>query len=184
MEGERKLRLTGRRLVYEGGILDLYKDSIICPDGSHQEWDFVKHKIGYGAGVLPVLGDGNIMLIRQFRPEFGQELWEIPAGCAEKDDADTSVSALRELKEETGLISSDIRFLCRNASIPAFCNEWADIYVAYDCEPSPEGQCLDGGEDITTAVFSLDELKKMIRDKEIIDSKAVAAICAYGFLCV
>ena len=65
---EHKLRRTDRRLACQGAVLEFYRDSMILPDGAEQTWDYVHHKKGGGACSVPVLPDGSILLIRQFRP--------------------------------------------------------------------------------------------------------------------
>ena len=55
-----------RELVYKGAILDIYKDTMELPDGNKAEWDFVSHRMG-AAAILPVMKDGRIVMVRQYR---------------------------------------------------------------------------------------------------------------------
>ena len=63
------------------------------------------------AAVLPVLDDGRIIMVRQYRNALERETIEIPAGCRDFVGEDTRLCAERELKEETGYSSDDISFL-------------------------------------------------------------------------
>ena len=69
-----------RELVMKGTILDVYKDTMELPNGKTEEWDFVSHRMG-AACVLPVLEDGRILMVRQYRNALERETLEIPAGC-------------------------------------------------------------------------------------------------------
>ena len=50
------------------------------PNGKREEWDFVSHRMG-AAAILPVLPDGRIVMVRQYRNALERETLEIPAGC-------------------------------------------------------------------------------------------------------
>ena len=77
---EHKLHRTGRELACSGAVLEFYRDAMVLPDGQEQTWDYVHHKKGGGACTVPVLPDGRILLIRQFRPVIDRETLELPAG--------------------------------------------------------------------------------------------------------
>lgn len=175
-----KLKRLDRRLAFAGEVVDLYKDKMQYPDGSLHEWDYVHHKKGYGACILPVLPDGRIVLVRQFRPAVDEVILEIPAGGIEPTDESTKVCAERELTEETGYTSGEFSHLLRIQVAVAYCNEWLDIYLARNCTLAENGQNLDEGEDIQAEVFTLEELLDKVYGGEIKDAKTVAAITAYA----
>lgn len=105
-----EMKRQKRELVYKGSILDIYKDTMQFANGKTEEWDFVSHRKG-AAAVLPVLDDGRIIMVRQYRNALERETIEIPAGCRDFVGEDTRLCAERELKEETGYSSDDISFL-------------------------------------------------------------------------
>ena len=90
-----------RELVYKGAILDIYKDTMELPDGNKAEWDFVSHRMG-AAAILPVMKDGRIVMVRQYRNALERETLEIPAGGLNGREEPTDQAAMRELQEETG----------------------------------------------------------------------------------
>lgn len=104
-----EMKRQKRELVYKGSILDIYKDTMQFANGKTEEWDFVSHRKG-AAAVLPVLDDGRIIMVRQYRNALERETIEIPAGCRDFVGEDTRLCAERELKEETGYSSDDISF--------------------------------------------------------------------------
>ena len=76
-----ELKRLNRRTVFNGRAIDFCKDTMRLPDGRIEEWDFIHHKKGGGACVVPVLPDGRILLIRQMRPAIDRETLELPAGA-------------------------------------------------------------------------------------------------------
>ena len=173
------LKRIKRELVYKGSILDIYKDTMQLPNGKTEEWDYVAHRMG-AAAVLPVLPDGRIVMVRQYRNALERETLEIPAGCRDSLTEDTLVSASRELEEETGYRSDDISFLISLKTTVAFCNESIDVYLAKNLVKGE--QHLDDAEAIEVEIHSLDELCDMIYKGQLQDSKTVSAILAYSNL--
>ncbi len=172
-----KLERLERKLMYQGTILDIYKDTMCLPDGTTEEWDFVSHRKG-AAAVVPVMDDGRILMVHQYRNALERETIEIPAGSRDSLTEDTKTSAIRELEEETGYRSNKVSFLISLRTTVAFCDEFIDVYLAEELLPGK--QHLDVGESIEIAAYTLDELCQMIYQGRIQDSKTVAAIMAYS----
>ena len=64
--------------VYKGHFLTLDKDEVLLPNGEigYREW--IKHP---GAVCcIPILPDGKIVLIKQYRYAVKREIIELPAG--------------------------------------------------------------------------------------------------------
>ena len=77
-----KLKRLNRELASPGKALEFYRDTMELPDGRTEKWDFVHHKKGGGACVVPVLPDGRVLMIHQYRPAVDRETTELPAGTA------------------------------------------------------------------------------------------------------
>ena len=174
-----KIKRVKRELTYKGSILDIYKDTMKFENGTIEEWDFVSHRMG-AAAILPVLPDGKIILIRQYRNALERETLEIPAGCRDSLSEDTKICAARELEEETGYSSRNISFLLSLRTTVAFCDEFVDVYLAKDLVPGE--QHLDDAESIEVEIYELEELQKMVYEGKIQDSKTVSEIMAYSTL--
>jgi ADP-ribose pyrophosphatase len=166
--------------MYQGSILDIYKDTMQLPDGGQEEWDFVSHRMG-AAAILPVLPDGRIVMVRQYRNALERETLEIPAGSRDSRSEDTAVCAAREMEEETGYRSDHIAYLLSLRTTVAFCDEFIDVYVATDLKPG--ARHLDEGEVIDVELYTIEELCQKVYAGEIQDSKTVAAIMAYSNKC-
>lgn len=172
-----EIKRVNRELIYSGAILDFYKDTVELPDGSRQNWDFVSHRMG-AACVLPVLDDGRIIMVKQYRNALDRITLEIPAGKRDALDEDTAICAARELEEETGYRAGKIEKLLSLKSTVAFCDEFIDVYLATDLKEIGQ-QHLDEGEEIDIYYYSLEELCKMCYEGTLQDAKTVAAIMAY-----
>ncbi|MEZ5144991.1 MAG: NUDIX hydrolase [Acidimicrobiales bacterium] len=71
------------------------------PDGTSFQRDVVHHPEAVSA--VPLLDDGTVVLVRQYRAPLERELLEIPAGIRDVDGEDPETTAGRELVEEVGL---------------------------------------------------------------------------------
>ena len=129
------------------------------------------------AGVLPVLDNGNILMVRQYRNALDRETLEIPAGGLDGEKEEMIKCAARELEEETGYKSEDLSFLLSIRTTVAFCNERIDIFVARNLKKTH--QHLDEDEYVDVEEHSPQELVQMVYDGKIQDSKTVSAIMTY-----
>ena len=73
--------------------------------------------------------------------------------------------------------SLNLEWLITLRTTVAFCNERIEVYVAKNLVPSK--QHLDPNEFVNVELHTVEELKQMIFDGEIEDSKTVASILAY-----
>ncbi len=172
-----QIKRVDRRLMYSGTILNFYDDIMEDENGHQMHWDFIKHRMGASC-VLPVMEDGSLLLVRQYRPAVEFDSLEIPAGARDSLEEDYMDCAARELEEETGYRAGHMEFLVRIVTTPAFCDEDLMIYLATDLVPGV--QHLDEEEILSVERHSLEEALQMVFSQEIRDSKTVAAILAYA----
>lgn len=167
-----------RELVYHGAIIDYYQDTIKVPNGNIAKWDFIGHK--GAAAVVPVLEDGRILLVHQYRNALDRETIEIPAGGRNGVDEPYIDCAYRELEEETGykaVSKENLEFLISLKTTVAFCNEQIDVFVARGLTKTE--QHLDEDEFINVKAYEIDELMDMIYSGKMQDGKTVSALLAY-----
>lgn len=170
-----EIKRISRELVYKGHIIDMYKDTVKIPNGNLAEWDFIGHK--GAAAVVPVTDDGKLLMVRQYRNALDRFTLEIPAGGLENPDEPMLKCAARELEEETGFYSDNLKFLLSLRTTVAFCNEKIEVFVATDLIKSRQN--LDEDEYIDVAAYDVEELIAMIYAGEIEDSKTVSSVLAY-----
>ena len=169
------VKRMGRELAYQGTVLKVYKDHMKFSNGNTEDWDFIHHD--GAAAVIPVMDDGKILMVKQYRNALERDTLEIPAGKLDDPDEEGIVCASRELKEETGYSSDDLEWLLTIRTTVAFCNERIEVFVARNLIPGE--QHLDEDEFVDVEAYKLEELKEMIFEGKIQDSKTMAAILAY-----
>ena len=174
MEGE--FERIERQLVKKAHIFEMYEDTLKLPDGNIVHYDFLKHK--GASAVIPVLDDGRILMVRQYRPAIDRFTLEVPAGGRNTLDEDYLIAAKRELEEETGYMSEDIEHLLSVRTAVAFCDENIEIYVAKNLKKT--SQHLDDEEFIDVYPYELKELVQMVLSGKIQDAKTVSAIMTYA----
>ena len=128
------------------------------------------------AVVLPVLNDGQVLLIRNRRYSVNQVLIELPAGTLEKDE-DPMNCAGRELLEETGYLAGRLTPIAAFFSSPGILTEKLYAFAAYDLEKSVSA--LEEGEEIELLPRGLDDAIQMIQSGEIMDAKTIATLLMY-----
>lgn len=166
-----------RELIAKGAIIDYYQDTMQIPNGNVAKWDLIDHK--GAAAVVAVREDGKLLMVRQYRNALERETLEIPAGGLNGREEPTDAAAMRELAEETGFVCDKVELLTSIYTTVAFCNEKIDIYLARDLK-QPGSQHLDEDEFINVEAYSVDELKQMIYECKIQDSKTICGILTYA----
>jgi ADP-ribose pyrophosphatase len=162
------------REVYSGKIVKLHVDTIQLESGKPVIREVVVHPGGVTA--VPVLDDGRIMLIRQFRYPIGRFILELPAG--KLDSGQTPIDTIaRELEEEIGYSAGQITPECTFYPTPGISNEEIHLFIARNLTLCP--QRLEEGEHITLEACTIEECLQKIENGEIIDGKTILGILWY-----
>lgn len=154
--------------VFQGRLLRVAVDTVRLPDGNLAEREVVAHP---GAvAVLPVLDDGRIVLVAQYRHPVRQILWEVPAGKLDAGEAPDDC-VRRELEEETGYRAQCLERLGAVFTAPGFSDEVIHLYRASGLIfAAPR---TDADEFIEARVFSPEQIAAMVRRGEICDAKTL-----------
>jgi ADP-ribose pyrophosphatase len=164
--------------VYRGRILDVALEKHAMPDGRQSNFEIIRHP--GGAAVLPVMADGQILLIKQFRPAIGKMVYEIPAGRLEPNESPQECSG-RELIEETGYCATQITPLGGCWSTVGFCDEYIHLFLGQGLTVTE--QALEPDEVIELCPMPLDEALHKVKNGEILDSKTQLALLRYQLFC-
>ena len=167
-------RFEKSELIFDGAVAKGYDVSVRMPDGNVVRRDFF-HYAG-AAVILPVLDDGSIVLIRNYRFAIDEHLLELPAGMLEPGE-EPALCAARELTEETGYKAGKIDKLGIFYTGPGTTDETMHAFLATDLRAG--AQALEEYEQITVETVSQDELKQMILDGRMHDGKTIAALAMY-----
>ena len=157
--------------VFKGRIFSVTRDEIVLPNGKKAVRDIVRHP---GAAIIvPLLPNGRVLLVRQYRFATGQNIWEIPAGTLGENESPEEC-ALREVEEETGYKASSVEFIATIWPSPGYCDELMHLFVARGLTTSEQN--LDEDEIIEAHSFDAEQLREMIRNGEIADAKTLAGL--------
>jgi ADP-ribose pyrophosphatase len=169
-----KAKILKSTVVYEGPVFGVRRDEVLEPGGVRATREVVTHS--GSVVVLPVLDDGKVVLIRQYRHAARQYLWELVAGRIDAGETPKRAAA-RELLEETGYRAKRFSVFLDVFPTPGFVEERMFILLAEGLkagEAQPEED-----EKIEARAYSVKELKQMIRRGKLRDAKSVAGILYY-----
>jgi ADP-ribose pyrophosphatase len=178
---DREEKKADSKMIFRGKIINLRLDEVILPDGGRAAREVIEHS---GAVVvIPVLNNGNILFVKQYRYPVSDFLLELPAGKLDRGGEEITECARRELLEETHYSCGRIEKLLEFYTSPGFCDEKLHLLVATGLkhEAHPDIAC-DEDEFISIADFSPDEAVKMISDNKISDAKTILGILYYNSL--
>jgi len=171
-------RKTGKILksetIYEGKVFGVRADEVEEPNGVKATRVVITHP--GSVVVLPVLKDGRILMIEQYRHATRQYLWELVAG---RIDAGETVkeAAARELKEETGYSAKRFTEFLAMWPTPGFLEERMHLLLA---EGLTEGEATpEEDEKIISHGYTVKELKQMMKNGKLKDGKSLAGILYY-----
>ena len=173
-ENNPEAEILSHREVYDGKIVKLHVDVIRQESGDSAFREVVLHPGGVAA--VPVLDDGRIVIIRQFRYPLRKYIWEIPAGKLDSGQTPRDTIA-RELEEEIGYSARKLTEICSFYSSPGFCDEIIHLFVARGLVPCDRR--LETGEYITPEARTLDECLRMVASGEMMDGKSVLGILLF-----
>ncbi|MFA6435269.1 MAG: NUDIX hydrolase [Elusimicrobiales bacterium] len=163
------------RKVFSGNAVNFRVDDIRLPNGRTATREFLDHP---GAvAVLPVLENGDIVLVRQYRYPVGEVTLEIPAGKLHSKKDPLIPRARAELREETGYTAAKLEKLSSFWPTSAFSNEILHIYLATGLKPGE----MDPDEDEFLKVERMPFKKAagLIKTGKIKDAKTIIALQAY-----
>ena len=134
---EKPLQMVNRKTVWEGNFIRAllleYRDA----KGEVRGWEAVERVNCNGIVVIiPVTVEGDLLLIRQFRPVLDSYVIEFPAGL--NDKGETLVEAARrELIEETGYTSEAFELIAEGPVSSGLSTEVLTVFLARDAVPAP-----------------------------------------------
>ena len=157
--------------IYEGKILNLRVDQVQFENSKSTIREVVEHR--GAAAIVPILDDEKIILVRQFRYAAGSELLEIPAGTLEPRET-PDACANRELEEETGYKSGDIRRILECYVAPGYSTEKIHFYLARKLRRTE--MRTEEDERIKIEILPITEALGRIRNAQIQDAKTVCGL--------
>lgn len=167
-----------RIVLHEWVLWKLVQSRFRSPQGEEFVRTYVESP---GAtGIVPVRlnahGSYEVVMVRQYRPALGAYSLEIPAGMRDVEGEDPQSTALRELREETGFTSKDVRPLGQILQAPGITNATVHLYLAVGLTEVAMERHGPEEDDMTVEVLLLDDALRMIETGEIDNAMAVVGL--------
>lgn len=166
-----RAKILRSEVIYTGPAFGVRRDEVLEPGGVRTTREVVTHR--GSVVVLPVLPDGRILLVRQYRHATRQFLWELVAGRMEPGETPRQAAA-RELIEETGYRARSFRVFLDLFPTPGFLEERMYILLAHGLTSGDARPEVD--EKIISRAYTYTELKQMIRRGKLRDAKTIAGL--------
>jgi len=160
-----------RREIWSGSVGKFGEDEIALPDGRRFTLGLLKHP--GASAVVPLLEDGRVLLLRQYRYAVRQTLWEVPAGKLDPGES-PETGALRELEEETGYTAESLVSLGAIYVTPGYSDEVIHLWLARGLREGQRAHAPD--ESIHCTELPFDRALRMAEEGEIADAKTVISL--------
>lgn len=169
----KKEKTIKENLVFDGKIIKVYDNEVLCPSGNVSSREIITHN-----GGVCILGfiDNKVILERQYRYAYDEEIIELPAGKLEKGENPIE-AAKREFQEETGYKVVELEEYGHMYPTCGYSAEVIHLFYASKIEKSERN--LDEDEYIDIELIELDKVIEMINSNIIKDAKTIALISKY-----
>ena len=166
--------MTEPEIVYQARRFHVEQHELHDRDGALRKYQ--KIVLPGAAVILPILDDGSIVLIRNYRFVVEEALLELPAGMLDPGEPPIEC-ARRELIEETGYRAEKIEPLVTFYSTPGICTEKMHVFVATGLTAGESER--EPGERIDNQPMKYADALAAVADGRIKDAKTIASLLYY-----
>ena len=161
--------------LYDSSWCGLRLDRVELDDGHLQ--DYHVFEIAPAVCIVPVLPDGSIVMLWQYRYPHGATHWELPAGRIDAGESPAQ-AARRELLEETGFRAGRLERSFGFYPVNGISPHYAHVFLAEDCvrEVEPDH---DPSERMSVHVLDAVEVRQRLRRGEFEDGFTALALHHY-----
>ncbi len=181
-EIKNRYRVKNRKLLYtyQEGYIGKNVYEVTLNDGTVKRSEQILKNKGNGDAVviIPITELNRFVIIIESRPVTAEEVAiEFPAGMVDPGEEFVD-AAKRELEEETGYVSNDLREIEWHYQDQGCSNAIIKVFVAKNCEKKSQ-QSLDPDEALEPLEVSLDDLMDLYDSRLIIDASSRLALLTY-----
>ncbi len=174
MSGEGGFSHLRDDLLVDGHVISVFRSTFSGPDGAEFTREVVRHP---GAvSVVPLLDDGDVVLVRQYRAALDRFMLEIPAGKRDVAGEPPEETARRELAEEVGLVPSELVPLAVFHNSIGFSDEESHVFLGTGLERTAHDLQGIEEEHMTEHRVALRSAPELIAAGEITDAKTVIGL--------
>ncbi|MER3498734.1 MAG: DNA mismatch repair protein MutT [Chitinophagaceae bacterium] len=173
-----KWKILSSETILKDNWCTVRKDKCEKPDGTIVSHYYV-YEFPTWATALAITEDNKAVLVKQYRHALEEISLETPGGVVE-DGESFEKGIARELLEETGYEFSEFHYLGKTSPNPSTNNNWMHMFLATGGKKIAE-QSLDQNEEIEVELYSIEELKQLVKENKIIQAMHVNCI-VHGLL--
>lgn len=169
--------LVQSELIYDGAILQLYRNQVRLEGGELAFREIINHQ--KAVGILAVTDQDTVLLVKQYRAAVADYFIEIPAGLRDFIDGveeDALLAAQRELEEETSYQASQWQTLGSYYVSPGFLNEEITIFIASKLTKVTHPLAQDDDEYIELLELNRKQVLELMQQGQIKDMKTQLAL--------
>lgn len=166
----KKFQKISEEVVHQNPYWIYKKDIAKCDE---KTIEYFYGEFNDGVIVIPVLDNGQVVLIRQYRYLRDRYSVEFTMGGINGDETPAQ-AAIRELKEETGLESSNFSKIGEFEPYIGTAKDTSHVFLANEIS-GKSAPTLDETEDIEVIFRRPDEIDRMIHSGEIWHGQTLAA---------
>lgn len=174
MESEKpslRIEVVKSRTIFQGRVFNIRQDTLHLPNGQTAQIDVVEHLSS--VTILPIDDQGRVLFIRQYRQPINDYLLELPAGVAEQYEL-PEASALRELREETGMGAKTLIPLGSFYLAPGYSSEFMQVFLAKGLYPDPLP--ADADEILEVEKITAVQAYRLAEQGKLMDSKSIITL--------
>ena len=165
---------VGSKPIGDFRIFKMRADTAVNPRTGEEHDFFVIDSVNW-VNIVAVTSDQKLVMVEQYRHGSNTVELEIPGGMMDPHENDPVVTAVRELREETGYEGENARELGKIWSNPAIFSNTTYTVLIENCVLK-HGLEFDSGEDLITRLVPVDEIPGLIADGKINHSLVVVAL--------
>lgn len=152
------MKIISQKTLHEGHYLRFLLSSYTDKKGTIRQWESFQRVNCKGIAVIvPVTDQGEVLLVRQFRPPLNGYVIEFPAGLNDRGET-LEDAAQRELIEETGYEAGELIFLTDGPMSSGASGEILTGYLARNLRFRGIGE-RDDTEDIEVLKIPMTDLE-------------------------
>ena len=156
--------------LLQGRAFKVKRDYLKTPNGDETKLEIIEH--GGSVVLVPIDGEGNLLLVRQYRHAAQQDLLELPAGTRDEDEPFEECAA-REIREETGMEAGKLQKVGDFYLAPGYSTEFMTVFLATELKHNPLQADFD--EFLQVEKVPVKKAVELFQAGEVHDAKSLAA---------
>lgn len=156
--------------LIQGRAFKVRRDLLKTPNGEETRLEIVEH--GGSVVLVPLDGEGNLLLVRQYRHPAQQDLLELPAGTRHENEPFEECAA-REIREETGMEAGALQKIGEFFLAPGYSTELMAVFLATELKHNPLNADFD--EFLKLEKIPVRDVASLLESGKVLDAKSLAA---------